>query len=109
MTLLYFVYSFKIEMRPFSNTALLKFDPIQLPPQEILRHWLSQPAVYGVHIGSFNLLIEDVDNDLRSDANATLEFFDELKAATKEFEDRKGCTFLGGKADISTRGKFLFM
>ena len=46
------------------------------------------PAVYGVHIGSFNLLIEDVEYNKRSDGEATMEFFQELKNITKEFEDR---------------------
>ena len=40
-----------------------------------------------VHIGSFNLLIEDVDGGRRSDAKATHEFFLELKNITKEFEE----------------------
>ena len=44
--------------------------------------------MYGVHIGSFNLLIEDAENDERSDAEATLDFFYELKNITKEFEER---------------------
>ena len=57
-------------------------------PQDTLYHWLDMPAVYGVHIGSFNLLIEDVDGGRRSDAKATHEFFLELKNITKEFEER---------------------
>ena len=56
--------------------------------QDILHYWLDMPAVYGVHIGSFNLLIEDVENDKRSDAEATMEFFHELKNISKEHEDR---------------------
>jgi hypothetical protein len=39
--------------------------------------------VFGVHIGAFNLLIEDVENDLRSDAEDTLAFLSEMKV--------KGC------------------
>ena len=57
-------------------------------PQDILSYWLEMPAVYGVHIGSFNLLIEDVEYNKRSDGEATMEFFQELKNITKEFEDR---------------------
>ena len=59
-------------------------------PQDTLYHWLDMPAVYGVHIGSFNLLIEDVDGGRRSDAEATHEFFLELKNITREFEERDG-------------------
>ncbi len=43
-----------------------------------------------MHIGAFNLLVENIENDERSDAEATLAFFRELKSVAKEFEEKDG-------------------
>ena len=59
-----------------------------------MHYWLSKPPVLGLHLGGFNILFEDEDDNsgsnIKSNITASIEFLNELHTISKVYSDKDG-------------------
>ncbi len=58
-----------------------------------MEYWLSKEPVLGIHIGGFNLLIEDMEDDsdkVKTNVTASIEFLRNIHEIAENFTEKDG-------------------
>ena len=58
-----------------------------------MKFWLSKPPVLGIHIGGFNILIEDFDDTsdkIKTNVTASIDYLKMIHEISTEFTEKDG-------------------